>query len=381
MDLIQRLFIQRSWKPLGCLVLGIICCLAPPVSAQTVVEEIVARVNDSIITSHDLQRSREQLQQELKQQNTPGADAKFAAAEKDVLRDLIDQKLLVGKAKDEGVSVENELIKRLDEMRKSMNLESMEELEKAAQAQGVSFEDYKDNMRNNMLTQQVIGQEVGHRLSILPSEVKRYYDDHQQEMVQPEAVDLAEILISTDAPANSDPKVASTPEAEAARLAAAETKAKGLLDTIRKGAKFEDVAKQSSDGPTAAQGGDLGGFKRGALAREIEDKVFAMKAGEVTDVMRTKQGFIILKVVEHVSAGVPPLKDVEPQIQEALYYQRLKPALREFLTKLREEAFVDIKPGFVDTGASPRQTKPIITAQASPSETKEKKRKKKLGIF
>src|SRR5262249_24115234 len=163
-------------------------------------------------------------------------------------------------------------------------------------------------------------------------------------------------------------------------IAAAEQKAGELLASIRQAGKFEDVAKKFSDGPTAAQGGDLGYFKRGTLAKELEDKTFAMKAGDVSDVIRTKQGFIVLKVTEHQQAGIRPYKEVEPRVQEAIYMRRLEPALRTYLTKLREEAYIDIKPGYVDTGASPNQTKPIMTA-ATTTPTKEKKKKKKMGVF
>jgi peptidyl-prolyl cis-trans isomerase SurA len=109
-----------------------------------------------------------------------------------------------------------------------------------------------------------------------------------------------------------------------------------------------------------------------------------MKSGDVSDVIRTKQGFIILKVVEHQSAGVPPQKEVESQINEALYYEKLQPALRKYLTKLREEAYIDIKPGFIDSGASPNQTKPIVVASAATSaqdQQQKKKKKKKLLLF
>jgi peptidyl-prolyl cis-trans isomerase SurA len=211
-------------------------------------------------------------------------------------------------------------------------------------------------------------------------------------------VDLAEILVSTEAPKAAaepakavDPSKPATETAKApepavedpARVPAAETKAKELLESIRKGAKFEEVAKKSSEGPTAAQGGELGAFKRGALAKELEDKVFAMKTGDVSDVIRTKQGFIILKVVEHQSAGIPPQKEVENQISEAIYYQKLQPALRGYLTKLREDAYIDIKPGFIDTGASPNQTKPVVVASAGTpdGQSSKKKKKKKMLIF
>ncbi len=78
-----------------------------------------------------------------------------------------------------------------------------------------------------------------------------------------------------------------------------------------------------------------------------------MKSGEVTDVIRTKQGYVILKVTSHQMAGIPPLKEIEPRIQNALYMQKLQPALRAYLTKLREDAYIDYKEGYVDSGAEP----------------------------
>jgi peptidyl-prolyl cis-trans isomerase SurA len=301
------------------------------------------------------------------------ADKIVAERDKDVLRDLIDQELLLAKGKDMAITADTEVIKKLDEMRKDMKLDSMEELEKAAQSQGVSFEDFKQNLRNQIITQQVIGKEVGSRLVINKEDEQKFYDEHKAEMEQPETIRVSEILVSTDAKPND-----STDQAQ--RLQAAQAKAEDLLAQIRKGAKFDDVAKKSSDGPTAAQGGDLGVFKRGTLAKELEDKTFVMKPDDVSDVIRTKQGFVILKVTEHHNAGVPALKEIEPRIQDALYMRKLQPALREYLTKLREDAFIDIKTGYVDSGASPNQTKPVETANKEPG-AKELKKKKKLGLF
>jgi peptidyl-prolyl cis-trans isomerase SurA len=370
-------------------------------SADTVVEEIIVRVNNSIITSSDYARSKEQLKDEIKQQDAANADKVYAERERDVLRDLIDQQLLLEKGKDLGISADTELIKKLDEMRKQMNLDSMEELEKAAQSQGISYEDFKQNLRNQIITQQVIAREVGSHLNITKEDEQKFYEEHKSEMEQPEQIRLSEILVSTQkaapskvpepkaspdaAPAAAEAKPADTPPPapaapDAEQLAAAEAKANGILDQIHKGAAFDEVAKKNSDGPSAAQGGDLGLFKRGTLSKELEDRTFAMKAGEVTDVIRTKQGFVILKVTEHQMAGIPTLKQMEPRIQDALYYQKLQPALRVYLKKLREEAFIDVHAGYVDSGASPNQTKPVETASKD-SSAKNLKKKKKLGIF
>ena len=357
--------------------------------ADSVVEEIIARVNNEIITRTEYARSRDQLKQEAQQQNPTGADQVVAEKQRDVLRDLIDQQLLLQKGKDLGITGDTELIKRLDEMRKQMNLQSMEELEKAAEGQGISYEEFKQNTRNQIITQRVIGQEVGSHMTLDKNEVKKFYEEHQAEMQQPEQIRLSEILVAPKtapapapqpgAPAGATPPAPSQEETDAA-LAAAQAKAQDLSDKIHKGASFDDLAKKESNGPSAAQGGDLSYFKRGVLAKELEDRVFALKAGEVTDVIRTKQGFVILKVTEHQAAGVPTLKEVEPRIQDALYMQKLQPALRVYLTRLREDAFIDIKPGYIDTGASPKQTKPVETT-AKDVTAKNLKKKKKLGVF
>jgi peptidyl-prolyl cis-trans isomerase SurA len=387
-----------------CIVLAALTCL-PAISAGQVVEEIITRVNNSIITRSEFLRSKDQLKDEVKQQDPTNADQVYADREKDVLRDLIDQQLLLDKGKDLGITGDTELIKQLDQMRKEMKLDTMEDLEKEASKQGISWEDFRQNMRNKIITQRVIGEEVGSHLNLNKEEEEKFYDEHKSELEQPESVVLSEILVAPKVPpaaksgVKPDPNptggpaapnaqapaddAASRQAAENAALEAAQTKANDLLKQIHDGGNFEDIAKKSSDGPSASDGGALGSFKRGQLAKELEDKTFAMKAGDVTDVIRTKQGYVILKVVEHRQAGIPPLKDVLPKVQDALYYQKLQPALRTYLTKLREDAYIDVKEGYVDTGASPNETKPIETTAAKETDAKKlsKKRKKKLGII
>jgi peptidyl-prolyl cis-trans isomerase SurA len=325
----------------------------------TVVEDVIVRVNDQIISRSDLERSQQQLLQGIQQQgNVSAADS--ADQEKNLLRDMIDQQLLLSRAKELGLNADAEMTRRLDEIRKQNKLDSMEDLEKAARSQGVSYEDFKSNIKNGILTQQVVRDEVGRHLQMTQGQEQAYYDAHKQEFEQPEQVRLSEILIPTSADAPAD--VVAQAQAKAAEVAA----------KVKAGGKFEDLAKTFSGGPTASQGGDLGQFKRGALAKVLEEQTFSLKAGESTAPIRTRQGFVILKVTQHVDAGVPPLKEVEPQIQEAMYVQAMQPALRAFLTKLREEAYIDIKPGFVDSGASAKQTKPIFSAYAAPVIKKKK---------
>src|SRR5271155_3506457 len=161
-----------------------------------VVEEIITRVNGQIITRSEFLRSKDQLRDDVKQQDAANADKLYAEREKDVLRDLVDQQLLLGKGKDLGITGDTDLIKRLDQMRKDMKLETMEELEKAATAQGISYEDFKQNLTNQIITQKVIGEEVGSHLSITKEEQQKFYEEHKSELEQPESIRLSEILIA-----------------------------------------------------------------------------------------------------------------------------------------------------------------------------------------
>ncbi|MGA3090430.1 MAG: peptidylprolyl isomerase [Terriglobales bacterium] len=368
------------------LLLAVTCALLEPClsPADTVVEEIICRVNNDIITRSEYIRQRDQLKQEVQQQDPANADRLFNEKQRDVLRDLIDTQLLLQKGKDLGISGDTELVKRLDEMRKQMNLETMEDLEKAAEAQGASYEEFKQNMRNQIITSRVVSQEVGQKLSMNKDDEKKFYEQHRAEMEQAEQVRLSEILIAPKVaakPAGADGKPGPPSEAESeAALAAAKAKAEDLLDQLHKGANFADLAKKYSEGQSASNGGDLSYFKRGTMAKELDEKVFVLKAGETTDIIRTKQGYVILKVVEHQMAGIPTLKEAEPRIQDALYMQKLQPALRAYLTTLREEAYIDYKSGYVDTGASTKQTKPVETT-AKEEKAKKLKKKKKLGVF
>jgi peptidyl-prolyl cis-trans isomerase SurA len=324
----------------------------------TPVEQIIARVNDQIITSSDYERALSELEDDARQRGESMQEV--SAERKDLLRSLIDQQLWLSKGKELGITGETELVKRLDEIRKQYNLDSIEDLEKAAKEQGVSFEDFKQNIRNQIITQEVMRQEVGEHIQFTPGEAQQYYDQHKQEFTQPESERLSEILIS----ANAD---------DAAKVAEAKAKADDIESRLHAGGDFAQLARSFSQGPTASEGGDLGQYKQGQLGKVLEDKTFPLAAGQYTEPILTRQGYIILKVVQHTAGGPAPYKDVEDQVEQALYMARMEPAIRDYLTKMREDAFIDIAAGYVDTGASPNETKPIYSAYVPPSPKKRPK--------
>jgi peptidyl-prolyl cis-trans isomerase SurA len=335
------------------------------------VEEIIARVNDQIITSSDYDRAMKELDDEERQRGATMQEA--SAARQNLLRNLIDQQLWLSKGKELGITGETELVNRLNEIRKQYHLETLEDLEKAAREQGISYEDFKANIRNQIITQAVMRQEVGQKAQFTPGEAERYFEQHKQDYAQPESVTLSEILISTGTPAPSATVPGGVQPDDPAKLAEAKAKADDLEAKLHAGGDFAQLARTFSDGPTAATGGDLGQFRRGALAKVLEDSTFALKAGESTEPIRTKQGYVILKVVQHIPGGVPQYKDVQEQVEQNFYMARMEPATRDYLTTMREQAYIDIKPGYADTGASSKQTKPVYSAYTPPAPKKKKK--------
>jgi peptidyl-prolyl cis-trans isomerase SurA len=341
-----------------------------PDSGKTV-EEIIARVNNEIITRSEYDKARQAAQEEAKSecQNRCTPDQLQVTIEdrqKNTLRDLVDQSLLVQRAKDMGVSVEPELIKRLDAIRTENKLPSMEELEKAVSSQGLNWEDFKNNMRNTLLTQRVISSEVGSHITISDDEVTKYYEAHKTEFVRPEQVALREIVILTEG---------KKPEA----LPDLKKKAETALKRVQDGEDFGEIAKRLSDGSTKSQGGFLGIYKRGELSKELEDKVFKMKRKDLTDVMETKQGFLILQVLEHYDEGQQTLDKVKNEIMDKLYSGRMEPAMREYLKTLREQSYVVIKPGFQDIAGGGGSE--IQEVSATPEVSKQKKNHKKFLLF
>ncbi|MFC6644860.1 peptidylprolyl isomerase [Granulicella cerasi] len=338
---------------------------ATPITPNgSVVEDVIARVNDRIITRTEYERAQQSLLQEAQQQNGSAAD--LEDRQRNMLRDMIDQQILLSKGKELGITGDAEALRQLDELRKQNHLDSMEALQKAAEQQGISFEDFKQSIKDRAVSQRVVQEEVGRSIRMTHGSEQTYYDAHKEEFRTPEQLHLSEILIPT------------ADNATDAQVAEAQKKADAAAAQLKAGANFAELAKKVSGGPTASAGGDLGDFKRGTLGDVLEKATFDLPVGGYTAPIRTRQGFVILRVDSHQQSGIPPLKDVEQQVQEGIYMSALQPALRAYLTKARDEAYIDIKPGFVDTGSDRKESKPTFTAYVPPAPKKKVVEKQRI---
>jgi peptidyl-prolyl cis-trans isomerase SurA len=326
-----------------------------------VVEEIVAKCNGDIVTRSDLDKAQFELIEMLRHQGLSGTalDEKVAEESKHLLQDRIDNLLLVQKAKDLDIKVDNDLAKRIADVQKQSGIADPDKFHDWVKEQtgGVSFEDFRNDMKNQMLRERVIRQEVGEHIVIKHEELEKYYNEHKAEFVFEERIFLREILISTEGK-------------DEAGVAAAKKKAEDLVARARKGERFPELARDNSDSVTAKTMGILDPYKKGILDPTLESQVWDKPKGYVTDPIPIKAGFEILRVEEHQKAGQAELAEVEGQVQDRLYAPRMQPLVRDYLTKLRKEAFIEIKPEYVDSGAAPgKDTSWVDPAQLKPETT------------
>jgi peptidyl-prolyl cis-trans isomerase SurA len=291
----------------------IIACVAAVISAapraaraQDDLDRVVASVDGDPITVHDLKT--------------------FAAVNKVTLNDAGDMNSPETRAVLKGVIserlLESEVKKykdRVDERQVDEYISNFEQgngitdaqLRAQLQSQGHTYEEFRKHSRLELQKMIMIQKEVRQRVNVSPDEVKAYYDAHPEEFsVGKENFKLAQILIAV--PANAPP----------AQVEAARVKAESIHKQLLDGADFGKLARQYSDDDSKSQGGELGDFSRGDVIDPIQNAIDHMKAGDISEPIRTEHGFHIVKLEAHDQVGVKPLTQVSGQIQEKLVSQK-----------------------------------------------------------
>lgn len=355
--------------------LALLSALTISAADVQVIEEIVCKVNGDIITRTDLERDRRDAENEFRHEGMTGRNLQDAISQamRNELRSRIDQLLLVQKGKELDLKVDGEVAKEIANIQRKSGIADPEKFQEYVKEQrGEPFEDYKSEIKNHILTQHVIRQEVSSTIKIPRQDEEQYYNDHKKDFQRQERVFLSKIYISTEGK-------------DVAAAAAAERKAKDLVARARKGEKFSDLVQNNSDDPGAANGGEMPPFEKGQLAKNIEDALWDQPRGYVSDPFKLNDppGFYIFKIEDHQKAGLAEFEEVQFDIESKLFDPKMQPALRAYLTKLRSEAYLQIKPGYEDSGAAPgkntawedpAQLKPeTVTKEEVAAKTKKKK--------
>ena len=328
--------INHISRKLFILSVALLLFVPPAEGARKIIERIIARVNNKIITLTQYRKQEEDLRKQLAQVSKGGDyQAKFEKAKKDLLRDLIDQALLVQKAQDLDISVDTRLVKYLDGVRQRLGLDSMEALEEAAVKDGISWQDYREGVIRQLLTQEVMYREVRSRIVISRQDIRQHYEDHKKDYNRSEEARLDQIMISKK---DRNPAVA--------RKIAEE-----VLKKIKEEQDFAVLANKYSDHSTAPLGGDTGWFLRGTMSPEFEKLAFELPIGETSGILDMGDEFRIVKVANRHEAGIASFEEMEPIISDQMYMEKMQPDLRKFLVKLRQESHIKLIQGYVDTGA------------------------------
>ena len=345
-----------------------------------VVEEIAAKVNGDIITKGDLEDKRKEIERTLREEqhlSGPSLQAALHDAEKDILANLISERLLIQRAKDLDINVDTDVNRRITQMQLEQHIPDQDKFHDFIHEQtGMTFEEYKVKLTERMLSQRVVSGEVSSRINIPEADEKKFYDEHPQEFTHKAAVILSQIFISTEGK-NPD------------QVAEAEKTAKDIVARANRGEKFSDLAaRYSDDANTAKEGGVMGEFEPSQLRDDLRKIVVNTKKNMVTDPIKEPGGFRIIKVNDRLEEGLQPFDEVKDEIQEVLAQPLMGPKLNEFMNKLRREAFLEIKDGYVDTQAAPGKDtrwhevaaiKPQTVTKAEVAS--QHKRKHFLGIF
>ncbi|HXG63530.1 MAG TPA: peptidylprolyl isomerase [Blastocatellia bacterium] len=337
------------------LALALAAAVCVPARAQEpeLVNEIVARVNNDIITRADYlaaQRDlREEVTRQMRQQNKSDAEinAEIERLKPTVLDMLIDDLLLQQKAKELGIDVEAEVNQQFLEIAKQNKLPNIQALEKALQEQGIDPEAARANMRKQMQQQYVIQREVVMPIfqRLKEQERREYYDKNQKVFTVPGAVTLSEIFLPL----------------EGYTAAEVEQRARRVVEELRAGMSFAEAVQKNSPAtrPSRAQNGKLGTYEigKGELREEIAKAISTLKPGEVTEPIRVQDGYQIIRLDERKEPTLRKYEEPEVQnyINRVLTMERADEARKKYLKELREAAYIKITPGY---GATPAPEKP-----------------------
>jgi peptidyl-prolyl cis-trans isomerase SurA len=327
------------------LMFALMLALVSSVRAQEpeLINEIVARVNNDIITRADYLNALADFKSELAKQMQQGGkseaeiSAEFDRLKPTVLDLMIEDLLLQQKAKELGIDVEAEVNQRMIELSKENGFKNALEFENALKQQGLDPDQLRGNLRKQLQQQYVVNREVLQPIfmSVRDKDRREYYDKHKEVFMTQGEVTISEIFLPLEGYTAAD----------------VEQRARRLIEELRAGLSFADAVQKHSPASRAsrAQGGRLGTFKPGELKPDIAKAISTLKVGEATEPIRIQEGYQIIRVDERKESTLRPFEDAQVQdyLNRAVTFERADEARKKFLAKLREEAYIKITKGYL----------------------------------
>jgi peptidyl-prolyl cis-trans isomerase SurA len=301
-------------------------------SAQALmIDRIVARVNDDVITLSELQEEGLPLFERLRENYTgKELEHQVQRAEREFLDQLVLKRLQLQYASQVGITAsENEINAAFKDVLSRNNL-TQEQLVELLTREGLTLQDYKDRLREQIVLARLMNQAVRSRVSVDTSEVEAYYQTHRGEFDQAPQARVRHIFFRVD-PGTGRPQ---TDDAQA--------RATRVLQEARNGGDFANLARRYSEDATAANGGDLGLIKRGDARPEFEEVIFNMKEGEISEIIRTPNGLHIVKIESFSKGSLRGFSEIKPEIERRLLQEKMEKRFQDWMNELKDKAFIEI---------------------------------------
>lgn len=308
--------------------------LGAMIQEEEVLDEIVAKVNHEIVTLTDLKNELKVLRASLRSNHTTSEEVEkaFEQRKKGLLKNFIENKLLLQRAEDLGMgaNIESDVEAHLEQVRDQNGIPSLQVFDQILKRQGSSLILYRESIRKSMIISLLVQRMVYAKIALLTPEIQAFYEENLDRFTLPAEVELAEILVLK----------------KGDDTAQAQLKSEEILSRLQAGDSFEELAKQHSDGPTASRGGKIGTFRKGSMAQNLERAAFDLEPGAISGIVESDYGFQILALLDKKDARRKPLEEVRPEIQNELYQKKAQPELREFINRLREEGYIYVAPSY-----------------------------------
>ena len=324
---------MKAYKTGFAVILAVLLISVP--AAAAVADRIVAVVNGEVITLSELHRAFAPYAAHIEANyKGPDKEAFLKQNQAAFLQRMIDQMLIEQEAKKPGVGIaavkDEEVMGMVKDMLAKNRLTMQDYLKKLAE-EGKTLESAKQEIRGQMLRMRLLRREVQSRILVKDEEIGEYYDKHREDYEGREAVHIRQIFLPV--PEGADSGARDRVRAEANQL----------RERILKGERFEVMAARYSRGPAAAEGGDIGFVERGVMMPEVEKAAFSLPVGEVSEVLETEAGFLLLVVVDKKGAGLKPLPVVRDEIKAKIEDEKVNKKYDEWMAELRKKSFIDIR--------------------------------------
>ncbi len=301
-------------------------------SNASVVDRIVAVVNDDIITLTELNKAVSPYVDKINSAGYSSEKRKeiLYKIKKDMLDRMIDKMLTDQEVKRLHITVTDQEVDNAIERLKQSQSMTQEDLEKALKQNGMTLKEYREKMRREILRPKLINYEIKSKVVVTDQDIKKYYNEHKQEFAGINKYHICNICIPVDENDSDEIKAEKYKKAE---------KIKKMLD---QGKNFKDLAKKYSEVPNAADGGDLGTFELGALSGQIRNAVSALKPGKYTDVMLTDNGYQLFYLEDVKTENGKTFDEISTMISNKLYKEKAEKKFKSWLESLKEKSHIKI---------------------------------------